>query len=136
MGILTSIIDRTISGSFSSDLFFNVRDFAFYSCSNLTEVSFPNATRIESNAFQFCRGLTSASFPNVTSIGNNAFYSCSNLTSIYVGTNTSTVCTLSDTGAFDNCTNLTSIYVPASLVDSYKSATNWSSYADKIKATP
>ena len=92
MGILTSIIDRTISGSFSSDLFFNVRDFAFYSCSNLT--------------------------------------------SIYVGTNTSTVCTLSDTGAFDDCTNLTSIYVPANLVDSYKSATNWSSYADKIKATP
>ena len=114
MGILTSIIDRTISGSFSSDLFFNVRNFAFYSCSNLTEVSFPNATSIGSRAFQYCRSLTT----------------------IYVGTNTSTVCTLSNTNAFNSCTELTNIYVPASLVDSYKSATNWSSYADKIKVAP
>ena len=92
MGVLTSIIDRSISGSFSSDLFFNVRDYAFNSCSGLT--------------------------------------------TIYVGTNTSTVCTLSNTNAFNNCTNLTNIYVPKSLVAHYKSATNWSNYASKIKATP
>ena len=114
MSVLTSIIDRTISGSFESDLFFNIRGSAFYKCSKLTSVSFPLAT----------------------SIGQYAFYSCRGLTTIYVGTNTSTVCTLSNTNAFINCTNLTNIYVPANLVDSYKSATNWSSYADKIKATP
>ena len=38
--------------------------------------------------------------------------------------------------AFYSCTQLTNIYVPASLVDSHKSATNWSNYADKIKAAP
>ena len=155
MGVLASIVDRSISGNFSSDLFFNVRDSAFYSCSNLTEVSFPNATSIGNYAFQdcsgltsvsfpnatsigdgafdSCRGLTKVSFPNATSIGSYAFKSCSNLTTIYVGTNTSTVCTLSSTDAFTNCTNLTNIYVPANLVDSYKIATNWSNYADKIK---
>ena len=69
-------------------------------------------------------------------IDNYAFYGCSNLTTIYVGTNTSTVCTLSNTNAFNRCTSLTNIYVPASLVNSYKSATNWSNYADKIKAAP
>ena len=131
---------------------------AFYSCSNLTEASFPNATSIGIYAFQNCRGLTEVSFPNATSIGGSAFYSCSNLTSvsipnatsigeeafkncsnlttIYVGTNTSTVCTLSNISAFTNCTNLTNIYVPVNLVDSYKSATNWSSFASKIKAAP
>ena len=113
MGVLTSIINRSISGSFSSDVF-KIGDYAFYKCTNLTSVDIPNAT----------------------SIGNFAFSSCSNLTTIYVGTNTSTVCTLGSTAAFDGCTSLTNIYVPASLVDSYKSATNWSSYADKIKATP
>ena len=85
-------------------------------------------------AFYKCNTLTNVSFPNVTSIGDGAFQSCSNLRTIYVGTNTSTVCTLSSTKAFNSCTNLTNIYVPANLVDNYKSATNWSSYASKIKA--
>ena len=107
---------------------------AFRSCSKLTSVSFPNATSIGNTAFSSCSNLTEASFPNATSIGNNAFSSCSNLTTIYVGTNISTVCTLSSTTALGKCTNLTNIYVPASLVNSYKSATNWSSYASKIKA--
>lgn len=95
-----------------------------------------NITSIGTGAFHSCSTLTSASFPNVTSIGDSAFYQCSNLTTIYVGTNTSTVCTLSSTIAFYKCTNLTNIYVPANLVDSYKSATNWSNYASKIKAAP
>ena len=156
MGVLASIIDRSISGSFESEVF-KIGDYAFQNCSNLTsvsfpvatsigkyafrgtsltEVSFPNATSISSSAFNGCSKLTSVSFPNATSIGSGAFYTCSNLTTIYVGTNTSTVCTLSNTDAFDNCPNLTNIYVPASLVDSYKSATNWSNYASKIKAAP
>ena len=87
-------------------------------------------------AFASCTSLTDVSFPNVTSIGNGAFRECSSLTTIYVGTNTSTVCTLPSINVFRNCTNLTNIYVPASLVDSYKSDTNWSILADKIKAAP
>ena len=113
MGVLASIIDRSISGSFSSEVF-----------------------KVGDNAFYSCRGLTEISFPNATSIGNHAFYNCRGLTTIYVGTNTSTVCTLSNTNTFDGCTKLANIYVPASLVNSYKSATNWSNYASKIKATP
>ena len=109
---------------------------AFNGCSGLTEIYIPKATSIGYGAFQDCSSLTSVSFPVATSIDDYAFHSCRGLTTIYVGTNTSTVCTLSNTSAFNNCTNLTNIYVPASLVDSYKSATNWSSYADKIKATP
>ena len=43
-----------------------------------------------------------------------------------------TNCSL-DTRALESISN---IYVPASLVDSYKSATNWSSYANSIFAEP
>ena len=82
------------------------------------------------------RSIESIKLSSVTSIGGSAFYGCNSLTTIYVGTNTSTVCKLSSTSAFKNCTALTNIYVPASLVDNYKSATNWSNYADKIKAAP
>ena len=101
---------------------------------SIKSVKLSNVTSIGTSTFQNCSSLTEVSFPNVTSIGSQAFDSCSKLITIYVGTNTSTVCALSSTSAFNNCTSLTNIYVPASLVDSYKSATNWSSYADKIKA--
>ena len=111
----------------------SIGDYAFQNCSSLTSVSIPNATSIGEEAFSSCSSLTSVSFPNATSIGSYAFKSCSNLTTIYVGTNTSTVCTLSSTDAFSDCTNLANIYVPSSLVDDYKTATNWLSYADKIK---
>ena len=156
----TFYIMRYIERSIESIRLFNatsIGNYAFNSCSNLAEVSFPNATSIGNNAFQDCSNLTSVSFPNATSMGDSAFRSCSNLakvsfpnatgignyafsscsslTTIYVGTNTSTVCTLGSY-AFTDCTNLNSIYVPASLVDSYKSATNWSTYASKIKAAP
>ena len=107
---------------------------AFASCSGLTSASFPEVTSIGSQAFSSCSGLTSVPFPKATSIGDLAFRNCSNLTTIYVGTESDTVCTLYHTNAFDNCTNLTNIYVPYSLVDSYKSTTNWSNYASKIKA--
>ena len=107
---------------------------AFSGCSKLTEVSFPVATSIGRSAFYNCSGLTSVSIPNATSIGSYAFNSCSGLTTIYVGTESDTVCTLSSTDALTNCPNLANIYVPASLVDRYKSAANWSSYASKIKA--
>ena len=111
-----------------------IDSYAFYSCSGPTGLYFPKVTSIDTYSFQNCANLTEVEFPEITSIGRNAFNGCSNLTTIYVGTNTSTVCTLSSISAFTNCTNLTSIYVPLSLVDSYKSATNWSNYADKIKA--
>ena len=109
---------------------------AFWNCASLTSVSFPNATSIGNQAFSSCSKLTEVSIPNATSIDSSAFSYCGNLTTIYVGTNTSTVCTLSNTNAFTNCSKLTNIYVPANLVDSYKSATNWSSFADRIVATP
>ena len=99
----------------------------------IESIKLSNATSIGRSAFDSCSNLTEVYFPNATSIGRSAFSNCSNLTTIYIGTNSSKVCTLSNINAFNNCTKLTNIYVPASLVDSYKSSTNWSSYADKIQ---
>ena len=132
---LTGYIERLI-GSIDLPEVTSIGNYAFYSCSKLTSVEFPNATSVGSNAFRNCSDLTSISLPKATSIGTYAIAWCRNLTTIYVGTETSTVCTLSSTNAFSSCTSLTNIYVPASLVGSYKSATNWSNYANKIKAAP
>ena len=115
---------------------------AFRACS-FSNVSFPNVTYLGANSFRACEGLTIASFPKLEQIAGGStgfiksgvFYGCSNLTTLYIGTEISTVCALG-VGAFQGCPNLANIYVPASLVDSYKSATNRISYASKIKAAP
>ena len=86
-----------------------------------------------------CKTVKSVSFPNATSIGDSAFYMCSKLAEVVIGTNSSTsICTLSSTSAFSSTVIATSttdgfIYVADSLVDQYKAATNWSTYASKIK---
>jgi hypothetical protein len=108
------LVEGTIDGAYANNVVTNIGDYAFYGCSNLATVDFPAAT----------------------SISQYAFNSCSKLTALILR-NTETVVTLSNTNAFKS-TPITSgagyIYVPATLVDSYKSATNWSGSADKIRA--
>jgi hypothetical protein len=108
----------------------NIGNVAFAGCVGLTEISLPAATSIGGSAFLRCSQLTSISLPAATSIGMAAFAYCSNLTKVILG-NTSGVATLANTNAFMNAPNAI-IYVPDELVDSYKSATNWSTYADRI----
>ena len=110
----------------------------FYNCSALTTAIFPNATYIGTSAFGSCGALTAVSFPNVQTIGNYAFNACVMLTSVVLLN--SSVASLSNANAFNSTPisrstytgSFGSIYVPASLVDSYKSATNWSTYASRI----
>ena len=109
---------------------------AFYECSKLTSANFPAATSINTSAFSSCSNLTSADFSAVTSIGSYAFSSCSNLTSLILRKSDS-ICTLANTNAF-NYSSIRSgtgyIYVPRALVDTYKAASNWSTFANKFRA--
>lgn len=137
VSLVTSIGHSAFKGctSLSSVTFPNVTSmasYAFQDCAALSSVSFPKAASIGYSAFERCTSLTSASFPNATSIGEFAFAYCSSLTTLYIGTNTGTVCTLASTNSIPS--SITKIYVPSSLVNSYKSATNWSSFASKIVA--
>jgi hypothetical protein len=131
---------------------------SFYDCSNLTTVDFPKVTYIDNNSFGGCTNLTEVDFPKVTYIGSYAFGSCSNLTTVdflllntidskgfYKCTNltkvvirrNSKLTTLKNANAFDQ-TPMTGgkgyIYVPRALVDSYKTATNWTTYANQFRA--
>lgn len=94
-----------------------------------------SVTKVGESAFSFCETLTTVNFPNATSIGSSAFYNCSALTTVIIGTNQTTVVTL-PAYAFAS-TPIASgtgyIYVPDNLVNSYKTATNWSTYATQIK---
>ena len=110
-----------------------VGTYAFRDDKLLTTADFPAATSISTNAFSGCSSLTSVSLPAATSISTSAFYGCSSLTSLTLSKNQ--VATLSATNAFTGTpiANGTGyIYVPDNLVDQYKTAANWATYANQI----
>lgn len=106
---------------------------AFYNCVTLESVESPNVTSIASSAFRLCVVLPSIDLPLLTSIGSNAFRDCRKLQSLIL--RSKTVCTLG-TNVFTS-TPIASgtgyIYVPDNLVEQYKAAANWSTYAAQIK---
>ena len=154
-GDIDALIDRTIT-EISSNIT-SIGSNVFYECSELTTADFPVATSIGNYAFYICSALTTADFPVVTDIGSNAFYECSELTTADFPLVTSIA-----SNAFRYCSKLTVfilrsetiaklgsynvflstpiesgtgyIYVPSALIEQYKVATNWSTYAAQFRA--
>ena len=112
-----------------------VVQYAFYGCRDLRTANLPLAKTVGQYAFYDCLLLTTVDFPLVTSIDNYAFYHCKYLTALIL--RSETMATLSNKNAFTS-TPIASgtgyIYVPRALVDTYKSATNWSTYATQFRA--
>lgn len=90
---------------------------------------------VSASAFYHCGKLSKIILPNISAIYYSAFYGCECLQSVYLF---STSCVyLASANAFYN-TPLTinsasaNIYVPASLVETYKTAYNWSFYSSRF----
>lgn len=108
---------------------------SFNSCTAMKEFYAPMLQTIGNQAFYFCSGMVTFDLPSLTSIGTHGFNNCSRMTALIL--RSETVCTLTHTNGLINTpiANGTGyIYVPSALVDSYKSATNWSTYANQIRA--
>lgn len=95
----------------------------------LTTYTIPdNVTSIGDWAFSYCKSLESVTIPkNVASIGNEAFSDGNRLT-LYCKPTTPPKL-ISDF----SYTYIAKIYVPHSAVDAYKSADEWSEYANRIE---
>ena len=129
---------------------------AFSGCSMLVSANFPLATYIKNNAFDGCSKLVSVYLPVVKVFGGSvfkgdtslgtvdlpalntiwelAFYNCTSLKTVILRLNR--VCELKRADVFDNTpiANGTGfVYVPDNIVEQYKTADNWSTYASQIK---
>ena len=133
--------------------------YAFDSCT-ATTVELPNLTRITDATYTFngmsnlqsidLSKLTTASsfaavFANCSEIkridlrnlggatfGNLCFSNCYKLETLILGG--TAINTLSNTNGLGGTPATMSIYVPDGLVDAYKNATNWITYASRIKS--
>ena len=131
----------------------------FRECTGLTKIPYESQLNyVGDNCFRSCL-IQSANLPNVTGIGYASFQDCKSLVRVDVGVkqrrtlrrDTFNGCSaletcilradaflpMDNTSAFKG-TPIESgtgyIYVPSALVDQYKAATNWTVYADQIRA--
>ena len=120
--------------------------YAFNTCQYLAEVRFDKATATGNRSFVANYRLKKAILPAMQSIEGLTFYQCYSLTALILASEK--LCALKNTNAFQDAYHFVGkanatynpdgatdgyIYVPDELVDSYKTATNWSTYAAQIK---
>lgn len=112
-----------------------ITGYTFRECMALANMVFPKLEEIPYNGCREWKGLVKADFHNLKKIGSNGFYQCSNLETLII--RTPTLCTLPSGSIFTSSkieAMTGGIYFPASLVETYRSASNWSKYAAIIYA--
>lgn len=151
---LVGLVGKTFS-TFRNDNVKSVGTYVFAENGNLTEVELPNCETIGNYAFQSSTRLHTVKLPKVKTIGTRAFVNtnavqkldlpvCESIGaycfhgSAKINTlilRSDKVCALGTdafgTGPIASGTGF--VYVPDNLVEQYKVATNWSTYAAQIK---
>lgn len=115
-------------------------------CVSLETVKLPLVTSIAANSFNSCYNLKQLDFSSYIPFYANSFANCYSMIALII--RTETVCSLSSnlfsswchfTGTVNATYNPDGlkdgyIYVPRALVEDYKAAKNWSTYATQFRA--
>ena len=139
-----------------------INDYTFATCVNISSITIPNSvTSIGNSSFSNCYSLSNIVIPSsVTSIGASAFYACRSMSKFTIPETVTNI----GASAFSNCygvkeyhflstsvptagttifINISSdcvIYVPYSsdhsILEAYKTANNWSTYATYMQEEP
>ena len=102
----------------------------------ITEILGSNTMSVRPSAFNGLDSLVTAEFMVVRNIYDYAFFGCSNLEALIIRTSDA-ICSLASTTAFYSsgieANGNGYVYVPDDMVYAYRSQTNWSNYASKIR---
>jgi len=106
----------------------------FYGCKKLKKINVEKLTSVSDSGFRGCVELEKLDFHKLKSIQVLAFNGCTKLSTLII--RREALCTLANINALTgtpiaNGTGF--IYVPDNLVDYYKGAENWVTYANQIK---
>lgn len=112
----------------------NIGQYAFNTCRKIKTLNLPNVKTIGTSAFQYCTGITKIELNKIETLESNCLQHCASLKSLVIR-NTEKVCTMKSSNVLGGSITESGgfVYVPDNLVDSYKNATNWSSYINFIK---
>ena len=128
---VAQVVDRTVTALTEADLngATKIGGGVLEYCYDLASLTIPDSvTSIDMYAISNCNGLKSITIgKGLKSIAKWAFYYCENLESIKLKAKTPPSIT-SDT--FYSCNKLSKIIVPVGTLEAYKSANNWSKFAD------
>lgn len=107
----------------------------FYYCTGLSYINIPSTvTSLGVYFTQYCSSLSALNIPKkVTSFGAFAFAACYGV-GVYDFSAYTSVPSLGNINVFNNIQSDCVIRVPADLLETWKTATNWATYADKIIA--
>ena len=128
-GILNRSITEYVNNSVSE---LGLYALAYYT--KMTKIRCDAVEEMENYSVRYCTSLTEARFDSAKTIKAQVFQNCNKLTKLILGS--PSLCELTNANSF-NLTPMADgtgyVYVPDNLVDAYKTATNWSAFADKIK---
>lgn len=105
----------------------------FQQCRALNGIKIPSGvTQINTSAFRQCPSLGKVNIPkSVSQINSYSFYDCTAVKE-YDFSHHESVPTLSSTNAFNNINGACKIKVPSALAATWKTTTNWVTYANYI----
>lgn len=131
--LYVQLLSRELSGEYVDEQATAIRSYGFANCNKLTSATFKKVTEAKGQSFAACTSLETVDFYVLEKL-DDAFSGLSNLKTVILRGSTVVGVSFS---CFNN-TPITSgtgyIYVPSALLDTYKSATNWSAYAEQIRA--
>ena len=114
----------------------NLDTHVFYGDTGLESISLPSISYLASNTFNGCTSLKIVSLSVLGSIGSNCFTNCNEFAMLIIK-NKISIASLGNINSFNN-TPIASgtgyIYVPRNLIESYKTATNWATFASQFRA--
>lgn len=110
--------------------------YAFYQCSNLETVTLPKLTSISTQTWYMCQKLNHIDCGQLGNIPAQTFASSAALKTLILR-KTNSICTLSNANAVSGSgigKGTGYVYVPSALIETYKTATNWSTFANQFRA--